>query len=130
MKSTGYFLPQSAVSHRPDLSSQTNFSGCNIIKCLGTLRVKGSIISKDSNITDNINKVKNVLWEKCRTKNGALTNSSFNGYPWKDFQFRTMWTCLLLRKNKVRPNTWLEIPQDLSLWRWPACQTLLSLEYI
>ena len=31
-----------------------------------------------------------------------------------------------MRKEEVRPNIWTEIPQDLSLWRRLACQTLLK----
>ena len=42
------------------------------IRCLITIRIKCSIISIDSNVTDNIiRKVINVLQEKCRTKNGG-----------------------------------------------------------
>ena len=45
-------------------------------------------------------------------------------YSCKDFPSRTTWSCLLLRKNKIRPNIWPQIPQDLILWRRLVCQTL------
>ena len=56
------------------------------------------------------------------TKNGgtpALTG--YSCHP--DFSSRTTQSYLLLRKEKIRPNIWLEIPQHLNLWR-PTCQTL------
>ena len=47
------------------------------IRCLIAFRVQSSMISTNSNISDNIiMKVINLLQEKCRTKNGALRNSS------------------------------------------------------
>ena len=46
------------------------------------------------------------------------------GYSCKDFISRAPWICLLLRKEQIRPNIWPEIPNDLSLWRRAACQTL------
>ena len=49
---------------------------------------------------------------------------ALNGYSYEDYPSRTTWSCLLLRKEEIRSNTWPEIPQDLSLWRRPACQTL------
>ena len=51
-----------------------------------------------------------------------------NGYSCEDFPPRTIQSCLLLRKHKVRPNIWTENPQDLSLWKSPACQTLKPLD--
>ena len=50
----------------------------------------------------------------CRTKNGALRNSSID---WILLQSRTTQSRILLRKDKIRPNTQPEIPWDLSLWR-------------
>ena len=41
-----------------------------------------------------------------------------------DLPLRTTRSCLLLRKDKIRPNIWPEIPKDLSLRRRPGCQTL------
>ena len=46
------------------------------------------------------------------------------GYYCEDFPSRTTWSCLLLRKEEIRPNIWPETPWDRSLWRRPACQTL------
>ena len=49
------------------------------IRCLIILRTESSIISIDSNITDNIiRKVINVQQEKRTTKNGTLRNSNIN----------------------------------------------------
>ena len=47
-------------------------------------------------------------------------------YSCEDFPSRTTWSCLILRKEEIRPNIWPEIPEGLSLWRRPACQTLLK----
>ena len=49
---------------------------------------------------------------------------ALTGYSWEDFPSRTTRSSLLMRKEKVRPNIWPEIPKDLSLWRRPVCQTL------
>ena len=46
------------------------------------------------------------------------------GYSCEDFPSRTTWSRLLLRNEEIRPNIWPEIPEDLGLWRRPACQTL------
>ena len=49
------------------------------IKSLTTLKVASSIVSVDSNITDNvIRKVINVEQEICGTKDGALRNTNIN----------------------------------------------------
>ena len=47
-----------------------------------------------------------------------------SGYSLEDFPSRTTQSCLLLRKEKIRPNIWPEIFWDLSLWRRQACPTL------
>ena len=44
------------------------------------------------------------------------------GYSYEDFPCRSTPNCLLVRKDKLRPNILLEIPKDLILRR-PACQT-------
>ena len=49
---------------------------------------------------------------------------ALTGYSCEDFPSRTTQSNLLLRKEKIRPNIWDVIPEDLSLWRRPACQTL------
>ena len=46
------------------------------------------------------------------------------GYFCEDFLSRSTRSCLLLRKEEIKPNIWPEIPQDLSLWRRQTCQTL------
>ena len=49
------------------------------VRCLNTFIVEVSVISIDSNITDNIiREVIDEQQEKCRTKNGSLRNSSIN----------------------------------------------------
>ena len=45
-------------------------------------------------------------------------------YSYGDFPFKTKWSSLLLRKEKIEPNIWPEIPEHLGLWRRPACKTL------
>ena len=49
---------------------------------------------------------------------------ALTGYSSEDFPSTTTWSHLLLRKKEMRPNIWLEIPWDISLWRRPACQIL------
>ena len=49
---------------------------------------------------------------------------ALTGYSCKDFPSRTTQSCLLLRKEEIRPNIWPDILQVLSLWNRPACQTL------
>ena len=48
------------------------------------------------------------------------------GYFCEDFPSRTTQSLLLLSKKEIRPNIWPEIPEELSLWRRPACKTLLK----
>ena len=48
------------------------------------------------------------------------------GNSFEDFPSRTTPSYPLLRKEEIRPNIWLEIPQDLGLWSRPSCQTLLK----
>ena len=50
--------------------------------------------------------------------------SALTGYSREDYPSRVTRNRLLMRKDEIRPNIWLEIPQDLHLWRRPACQTL------
>ena len=49
---------------------------------------------------------------------------ALTGYSSEDLPSRTTWRHLLLRNEEIRPNIWLEIPWDISLWRRPACQIL------
>ena len=47
---------------------------------------------------------------------------TLTGYSCEDFPSRTTWSCLLLRKEEIRPNIWPEIPKtlfvkDLSFWK-------------
>ena len=49
---------------------------------------------------------------------------ALTGYSSEDLPSRTTWSHLLLRNEEIRPNIWLEIPWDISLWRRPACQIL------
>ena len=49
---------------------------------------------------------------------------TFTRYSCEEFQSRTSWSCLLLRKEEIRQNIWPEIPKQLSLWRRPPCQSL------
>ena len=51
--------------------------------------------------------------------NAALTGSSCENSP-----SRTTGSHILLRKEELRANISPEIPQDLGLWRRPACQIL------
>ena len=49
---------------------------------------------------------------------------ALNGYSCEDFSFRTTRSHLLLRKEEIWPNIWLEIPKDLILCRRPAWQAM------
>ena len=60
-------------------------------------------------------------WKSVETRTPALT-----GYSCKDFPSRTTQSHLLLRKDKIRPNIWPEIPKDLSLCGWSEYQTLMK----
>ena len=51
-------------------------------------------------------------------------NPALTGYSCKDSPSRTIRSCLLLRKEEIRPNIWPEILWDLNLWRRWTCQTL------
>ena len=49
---------------------------------------------------------------------------ALTGYSCDVCHSRTTQSCLLLRNKEIRPNSWPEIPSDLSLWRRPAWSTL------
>ena len=49
---------------------------------------------------------------------------ALTGYSFEFFPYRTTRSHLLLRKEEIRLNIWPEFPQDLSLWRTTACQTV------
>ena len=49
---------------------------------------------------------------------------TLTGYTCENFLFRNTRSRLLLRKDEIRPNIWPEVPQDFSLWRRLAWQTL------
>ena len=49
---------------------------------------------------------------------------ALTGHSCEDIPSRTTQSCLLLRKEEIRPIIWPEIPYDLSLQRRQACQTL------
>ena len=49
---------------------------------------------------------------------------TLTGYSCEEFPTRTTWSCLLLRKDEIRPNIWLKTLSNLSLWRRPAWQAL------
>ena len=74
---------------------------CSVI----TLRIESSIISTDSNITDNIiRKVMSLMYSRKGvgpwmdpTETPAMT-----GYFWEDFPSRTTWSHLLLRKEEIK----------------------------
>ena len=48
---------------------------------------------------------------------------TLTGYSCEDFPCRTTKSCLLLRKEEIRPNIWPKIPEDLCLWWRPICFT-------
>ena len=73
------FLTQVHSVSQIRLKFRSQFKLLPQIRILVKLRIKKSIISIDSNITDNIiTKVINVQQEKCKAKNGALSDSSIN----------------------------------------------------
>ena len=41
---------------------------------------------------------------------GPWGTPALTGYSFKDFPSRTSWSCLLLRKDEIKPNIWAEIP--------------------
>ena len=54
--------------------------------------------------------------------------SALTGYSREDFPSRTTWSCLLVRKEEIRPNIWSKIPKDLNFWRRPATTLLKALD--
>ena len=59
------------------------------------------------------------IWRMEPSGTPALT-----AYSYEDLPSRTTWSQLLLKKEEIRLNIWPEIPQELSLWKRPVCQTL------
>ena len=76
-----------------------------------------------------------LLWPSTRTATAGKPNLKFWAGTWtklrsnfppycQDVPSRTTRSCLLLRKEEIRPNIWPEIPSDLNLWRRTAWQRL------
>ena len=53
-------------------------------------------------------------------------STALTGYSYEDLPSRPTRSCLLLRKEEIRPNIWPEILLDLNFLRRPAYQTLLK----
>ena len=53
-------------------------------------------------------------------------NQALTRYSCEDFLARTTPSCLLLRKEEIRPNIWPDISQDVGLWRRPTRQALFK----
>ena len=86
-----------------------NMSVCLIFpalnRCLITLGVESSIISIDSNVTDNIiRKVKIYSRKSAGPKMEPWVTVVLTGYSCEDFPPRTTWSCLILRKDRIRQN--------------------------
>ena len=62
---------------------------------------------------------KSVGWRMEPSGRPTLT-----GYSYEDFPSRNTRSQLLLRKDKIRPNSWPEIPKVTSLWKRPVFQIL------
>ena len=61
----------------------------------------------------------------CRTKNGALRNSHINWiFLWRLSIHNHLKPSTTQKRTQIRPNIWSQIPQDVSLWRRPACHTM------
>ena len=119
-----------------------------LIRCLFTLITASSIISIATNITDNTpRKVINVEQETCRTKNGALRNSSKNWIIlWRiPIQNHSKSSVTEKRRNKFKYLTWNPITiwlvknisiltpaKSLEYKRWyrPVKSTSNSIRYI
>ena len=89
-----------------------------------TLKIESSIISIDSNITDNI--VRKVIMYSRKSvwpRMEPWGTPALTRYSCEDFPFRTTQSRILPRKEEIRANIWPEIPYDLRLWR-SACQSL------
>ena len=76
-----------------------------------------------------------LLWPSTRTATADKPNLKFWADTWTELRSnfppycehvpsRTTQSCLLLRKEEIRPNIWPEIPSDLSLWRRTPWQKL------
>ena len=57
-------------------------------------------------------------------KIGPWGTPALTGYFCNNILPRTTQSYPLLRKDKMRPNIWLGIPQELSLWKKALCQTM------
>ena len=127
LKSTSHFLPQSIVSCRSDSRSEARC--CHRSDAWSYLEKwvvsswQIAILQKTSSRRWLIGSRKGVGPRMEPWGTPALT-----GYSCNNFKSRTTQSHLLLRKKW--PNIWPETPQEFSLWRRPACQTLLKdLEY-
>ena len=91
------------------------------VRCLVKPWLESTIISIDSNITDNImRKVINALQEKCTTRNRALRNYSIKWiFLWiLPIQNHSKPSITEKRQNKTKYLTWnsIKLPTSNSLW--------------
>ena len=94
------------------------------IRRLITFGVVSNFFSIDINITDNISKVINAYRKRVVPRKKPWGKPALTGYSCKAFPSNTTWSQLLLRYDKASPYAPPEIPQDSSLWRRPAYQTI------
>ena len=108
-KSTIHFLPRSTVSHRSDFRSATISSSWHWTDTWSHLQ--RSIINIDSNFTDNI--IRKVIYYSRKSLGPTMEpwgTPALTGYSCEDFLSRTIRSCLLFRKEEIRPNIWPKIP--------------------
>ena len=97
-KATSFSSQQCLVDQ---IHVQKPFKLLSQIRCLIMLRIESSVIRIDSNITDNIR------WLITKTVGAGMEprgTPALTGYSCQDFPFRTTQSCLLLRKEEIRPN--------------------------
>ena len=105
LKSTSHFLPQSIVSRRSDSSSAANSSSCN--RSDAWSHQEQRVVSSAQ-----IERLAGRSLMYSRKSVGSRMESwgtpALTEYSCEDFPYRTTRTCLLLRKDEIRPNIWLK----------------------
>ena len=127
LKPKSHFPPQSTVPHRSDSSSEANSNCCHWSDTWSHFEYRVvspaqmAILQITSSGRSLMYNGKSVGPRMEASRTPVLPGSSY-----EDLRSRTTWSHLLLRKKGIRPNIWPEIPYDLSLWKRPACQSLLK----
>ena len=107
---TSHFLPQFTVSCRSDSSSEANSSCCHRSDVWSHLELR-AVSSASIAVLQITSSGRSLIYSRKSVgpRMEPWGTPALTGYSCQNFPSRTTRSCLLLRKEEVRPNIWPEI---------------------